>query len=125
MNNTKLEISKILIKLGISPDLKGYVFLREAIEMVMNDETLLHRNTTKIIYPTIAQQFKAKPMNVERTIRHAIETSADKADPEFSKEVFGGVVSVHRWIPTNSQFIGYVASYLVLAKEMKWLKEMM
>lgn len=117
MNNTKLEISKILKKLGVSPDLKGYACLREAIEMVMNDETLLHLGVTKTLYPTIAQKLNTTASRVERAMRHAIETSISKVDLELCEDVFGGVISADKGKPTNSQFIGCVADYLVLARE--------
>ena len=117
--NTKVEISKILKKLGASPDLLGYAYLQEAIEMAMDDMTILHKGVTKVLYPTIAKHFKSPSQRVERAIRHAVETCADKLMdfPNIYDDVFGNVISADKGKPTNSQFIGCVADYLVLAKE--------
>lgn len=117
--NTKVEISKILKKLGVSPDLLGFAYLRDGIEMVMNDETILHRSTTKILYPAVVLRYNTTPARVERAIRHAVETCGFKADDlELYDDIFGNVTSLHKKCPTNSQFIGCVANYLVLAQEM-------
>ena len=117
--NTKVEISKILKKLSISPDLSGYAYLRDAIWMVMNDETILHSSTTKILYPAVALRYNTTPARVERAIRRAVETCGFKADDlELYDDIFGNITSLHKECPTNSQFIGCVADYLVLAQEM-------
>jgi two-component system response regulator (stage 0 sporulation protein A) len=117
--NTKVEISKILKTLGVSPDLLGYAYLQEAIEMAMDDMTILHNGVTKILYPTIAKHFKTTAQRAERAIRHAVETCADKMMnfPNIYDDIFGNVVSADKGKPTNSQFIGCVAEYLLLANE--------
>lgn len=119
MNNTKVEISNILKRLGVSPDLYGYTYLKEAVEMVMSDETILHKNVTKTLYPTIARRCNSTATRVERAIRHAVEISAKKSCFEdLYKEIFGSVISDKSGKATNSQFIGCVADYLVLSREM-------
>ena len=115
--NTKVEISKILKKLGVSPDQQGYPYLREAIEMVMGDEAILHKYITKILYPTIAQRYNTTSARVERAMRHSIETSVLKVDLDLYADIFGGCISADKGKPTNSQFIGCVADYLVLSQE--------
>ncbi|MCZ1267410.1 MULTISPECIES: sporulation initiation factor Spo0A C-terminal domain-containing protein [Paenibacillus] len=69
-----IELRKILHELGIAKHLKGYRYIVEALQM-MNREPKNIKNFTKVLYPLIAEQFKTTPSCVERTIRHAIETS--------------------------------------------------
>lgn len=51
-NERIIEISKTLKDLGISPALQGYTYLREALELVMDDIELANRGgITKIYIP--------------------------------------------------------------------------
>lgn len=117
MENSKVKISKILKDLGVSPDLVGYRYLREAIQMVMEDDTLLYMRVTKELYPTIAKKFETTASRVERGMRHAIETSALRVDLELSQDIFGNTLSPSSGKLTNSQFIACIADHLTLESE--------
>ncbi|MET1174378.1 sporulation initiation factor Spo0A C-terminal domain-containing protein [Paenibacillus amylolyticus] len=68
------ELRNILHELGIAKHLKGYRYIVEALQE-MNRDPKTTKNFTNVLYPLIAEQFKTTPSCVERTIRHAIETS--------------------------------------------------
>lgn len=116
MENTKLEISNMLKDLGISPALKGYGYLKTAIELTIEDESLVH-HITKELYPAIAKKHKTLPNRVERGMRHAIEKAWDIGDIDKINSIFGYTVDARRGKPTNSEFIATVADYLLLMQE--------
>lgn len=101
------RISKILKQLGITPNLKGYLYLRQAIELGVQDPTVFD-GITKRLYPYIAEKNHTTSTSVERTIRHAIDTVWSKGN----KELFWNITQtciLER--PTNSQFIIQMAEY--------------
>lgn len=115
MENTNVKILKILKQLGIAPDLLGYKYLAEAIDMVLKDDAILHSGVTKILYPTVAKKFNTTPSRVERAIRHAVERAISMSNIELIEEIFGSIISMNTGKPTNSQFIGCVAEYVEVA----------
>ena len=72
------KIVKYLIKCGIRPNLKGFMYLHKAIEKTINNGNVLP-SVTKEVYPAIAREFNDTASKVERAIRHAIKTSYNHA----------------------------------------------
>lgn len=68
------EISEFLLDLRIPANVKGFVFLREAIKMSYQDFENVD-GLFKCIYPAIAEKYDTQVNRVERNIRHAIESS--------------------------------------------------
>ena len=68
------EITNIIHEIGVPAHIKGYMYLREAITMVVNDMELLSA-VTKELYPSIARKYNTTASRVERAIRHAIEVA--------------------------------------------------
>lgn len=104
-NNLEVRITNLLHEIGIPAHVKGYVFLRDSIKMVVDDMTLLN-GITKYLYPSIASKHETTSTRVERAIRHAIEV-AWKAPSEESSNLFR--LSYKRNKPTNSEFIAVVS----------------
>lgn len=107
--NLSQLITEIISQLGIPAHVKGYMFLREAIECVYNNFAFLG-NLTKVLYPTIADKFKTTDKKVERAIRHAISLIWDRGNKEYFEEIFGYPMSHIK--PTNSEFIATIADRL-------------
>lgn len=80
----KNKIQKILLKLGITPDLKGFNYICRMIEIVKADE--LRKKSVIGIYEEIAEEYKTTASCVERVIRHAI-SKADKESDAWKKYV--------------------------------------
>jgi two-component system, response regulator, stage 0 sporulation protein A len=112
----EVRISDVLRSIGIPANLKGYLFLREAIQMVIQNVDLLGGlgGITKIIYPTIAEKYHTTPSRVERAIRHSIEVGWNRGSIEVIEFVFGNTVSQLKVKPTNGKFIALIADYLRL-----------
>lgn len=115
MSEEKLfEIRKVvtmtLIKIGIRCDLCGFDYLRYAIELVIQDPTLT-RGVCKRLYVMISEHFKANVACVERSIRHAIETTYIFKNFNNLNEMLGMVLFSIKEKPTVVELIRIVAEY--------------
>lgn len=106
-----VEVTNMIHEIGIPAHIKGYLYLREAILMVINRVDLLS-GVTKELYPAIASKFKTTPSRVERAIRHAIEVAWARGNVDVINGIFGHTVNRERGKPTNSEFIAMVADKL-------------
>ena len=109
----KEAITKIIKRLGISTNLKGYYYIREAIVLIIKDLNYVGA-LTKRLYPDVAKNFDTTASRVERAIRHSIESGWLRADEKFAEELFGYSVSARRGNPTNGEFLTTVADYVSL-----------
>lgn len=111
MTKHEREIKNLLYDLRITPELKGYHYLVEAI--AAKEES----NTTQAfkIYRDIAEKFNATPSSVERAIRFAIKRIPKNKPPLFFT-IFEPALSVHKKNITNFCFIAMAAEYIASQK---------
>ena len=83
-------VSDFMLELGIPAHLRGYQFLRSAVEMCVGN------------------------MKIERAIRNAIEVSWERGNSELFEELFGYCNSIEYSRPTNSEYIAATADYIRL-----------
>lgn len=107
------EITSIIHEIGVPAHIKGYMYLREAITMVVNDMELLSA-VTKELYPSIAKKYNTTASRVERAIRHAIEVAWGRGQVDAINKLFGYTVHNEKGKPTNSEFIAIIADKLRL-----------
>lgn len=107
------EITSIIHEIGVPAHIKGYMYLREAITMVVNDMELLSA-VTKELYPSIAKKYNTTASRVERAIRHAIEVAWGRGQVEAINKLFGYTINTEKGKPTNSEFIAIIADKLRL-----------
>ena len=107
------EITSIIHEIGVPAHIKGYMYLREAITMVVNDMELLSAVTTEL-YPSIAKKYNTTASRVERAIRHAIEVAWGRGQVDAINKLFGYTVHNEKGKPTNSEFIAIIADKLRL-----------
>lgn len=112
-NSLEAEITNIIHEIGVPAHIKGYLYLREAIQMVVNDIELLSA-VTKELYPSIAKKFNTTASRVERAIRHAIEVAWSRGQVDTINKIFGYTIHNDKGKPTNSEFIAMVADKLRL-----------
>lgn len=110
-------ITGIIQELGLMPHLKGYHYIRTAIEMILEDVTYLDKITA--LYAAIARKYDTSSNKVERAIRHCIFVSTNKAnsktrsayvkyvDSSFENEE----ISIH---VINSLFLASIVDYIRL-----------
>lgn len=107
------EITSMLHELGVPAHIKGYQYMRYAIQMVIEDMSILN-SITKTLYPEIAIKYDTTPNRVERAIRHAIETAWERSDLEVINRLFRYTIRNDKGKPTNSEFIAMLADKLRL-----------
>jgi two-component system response regulator (stage 0 sporulation protein A) len=107
------EITAIIHEIGIPAHIKGYLYLRDAISMVVKEIELLG-SVTKVLYPRIAEKYETTPSRVERAIRHAIEVAWARNNIDTIKKFFGYTINTEKGKPTNSEFIALVADRIRL-----------
>ena len=107
------EITNIIHEIGVPAHIKGYMYLREAITMVVNDMELLSA-VTKELYPSIAKKYNTTASRVERAIRHAIEVAWGRGQVDAINKLFGYTIHTEKGKPTNSEFIAIIADKLRL-----------
>lgn len=111
--NLETEITNIIHEIGVPAHIKGYMYLREAITLVVNDIEFLSA-VTKELYPTIAKKYNTTASRVERAIRHAIEVAWSRGQVDTINKLFGYTIHNDKGKPTNSEFIAMVADKLRL-----------
>ena len=109
------EITNLFLTIGIPANIKGYAYLREAVQMVMQDRTLLSR-ITKELYPGIARRFDTSASKVERAMRHAIEVAWSRGRLDSVNKMYGYKLFDAMDKPTNGEFISCVSEKVKGAK---------
>ncbi len=103
---TDFAASALLLSLGVPANMKGFKYMRSAVEAVNTAGPL---PLSGGIYKRIALIYDTTPACVERCIRHAIEHAWLKGDIDLQHELFGYTVSDARGKPTNSELISMIA----------------
>lgn len=111
--NLEVDVTNILLEIGIPAHIKGYQYIREGIIMSYYDSNMLHY-ITKFLYPSIAKKYKTTSSSVERTIRHAIEVAWRRGNMEVLEEIFGNTICAGKGKPTNSEFMALLTDKIRL-----------
>ncbi|MBR3198588.1 MAG: sporulation transcription factor Spo0A [Bacilli bacterium] len=112
-SNIQVSITKMLHELGIPSHIKGYGYIREAVNIIFENPEIIG-GITKELYPELAFKFNTTVSRVERAIRHAIEVSWNRGNLDFMEELFGYSVDIDKAKPTNSEFMVTIADKLRL-----------
>lgn len=111
---SKDELSTVIVnslrRIGVPPHIKGYLYLRDAIAVVIEDMQAISR-VTKYIYPVVAEKYETTPSRVERAIRNAIEIAFERGNHAELKEMFKDTFDkkIKKGKLTNSEFIAGVS----------------
>ena len=106
-------VSDFMLELGIPAHLRGYQFLRSAVEMCVGNMELVG-SVTKLLYPDLAKMYQTTDQKIERAIRNAIEVSWERGNSELFEELFGYCNRIEYSRPTNSEYIAATADYIRL-----------
>ena len=99
-------VSNILQELGLSTKLNGFGYLREAI---LEDLRCPGQMITKELYPKVAKICEANAIQVERSIRSAINKAWVRRDEAIWKQYFRCNPDGTLCKPTNAVFISVIA----------------
>lgn len=105
-DNKEQRITRILHEMGIPPHLKGFTYLRDAVNMYLANGHLAG-GLTKELYPTLANRYDTTAGGVEAAIRNAVIAAWEHGNTEYITEMIG----THRAnkVPTNSLIIAKLA----------------
>lgn len=110
----------LLTEMGMPTRLKGYVYTVSAIEMLSLNPGLMNM-VVKGLYPKVTERVNnipdCTPSRVERSIRHAIEVTWDRGNPDVLEKYFGHTISRSKGKPTNAEFLCRV--YQLVNREVK------
>lgn len=107
-SNLEIQVTDIIHQIGVPAHIKGYQYLRDAILMAIEDDTIINA-VTKRLYPAVAKKHGTTSSRVERAIRHAIEVAWDRGDVDTLTDYFGYTIHNERGKPTNSEFIAMIS----------------
>lgn len=108
------NVDEILLRLGIHQHTTGYLYIKRAIILAVEDENMIY-SVTRHMYPAIAQEFGTTPSAVERRIRHTIIVAWETGKSCVLESYFGNTIDTHRGKPANSEFIAMVADRIKLS----------
>ena len=101
----------LLQRLGMRQRLRGFDYLAWAAALACGREDRLYAIGERI-YTPIALRASTTPQNVERLIRHAVESTMDAVGSQGVYGFFGNTIDPTRGKPTNGQMIGMLAQRL-------------
>ena len=107
-SNLEMQVTEIIHQIGVPAHIKGYQYLRDAILMAIEDDSIINA-VTKRLYPAVAKKHATTSSRVERAIRHAIEVAWDRGDVDTLTAYFGYTIHNERGKPTNSEFIAMIS----------------
>lgn len=102
------EIQSVFSRLSIPQNTLGYLYLEEAVRIVViNPESL--KSVTINIYAYLAKKYGKKIAAIERLMRATVEKAWNDAEIADLHDVFGYCIDENKGKPTNSAFIALVA----------------
>jgi len=104
-------VTRHIKTVGITANVKGYYYLRDAILMVHENFDLMN-HLTNGLYARVAEKHNSTPQRVERAMRHAIETAWNRGDIKVLEDFFGYTIHDSKGKPTNGEFIAMLADKL-------------
>lgn len=112
------QVTDLLHEMGVPPHFKGYVYLREAVLMVLREEGLLGGALTKKLYPRLAEKYNTTAGGVEAAIRNAMIACWENGNRDFLTDLTGHSVNARKGkFPTNSMIIARLADKVRLTQK--------
>lgn len=100
-----------LIAMGMRPGLHGFEYLAWAAALCCQSENRLFAINERV-YAPIAKRFGTSPQNVERLIRHAVESTMDAGRGREVYGFFGNTIDPTRGKPTNAQMLAALSQHI-------------
>ncbi len=107
------RLADILWTMGISANLHGHFFLKEAVKLSMSNPKYI-ASVTRVMYPEVALKFQTTACRVERAIRHSIDASHRKGKLIHLNDLLGLEIFDALNKPSNAELIALLADKLAL-----------
>lgn len=101
-------VTSLLLQIGIPAHMNGYKYLRQAILTAVTHPDVLDC-VSQSLYPAIAASCDTTASRVERSIRHAIAVTWDRAGSSTFNKILGRYAYGCGEKPTNCEFIALMA----------------
>ena len=115
LQDARMKAAALLSRMGMHASLKGYAYLSCAAALAYENEARLF-SVSRGIYEPIAARFGTTKENVERLIRHAIESTMTAARARGVYTLFGNTIDPAKGKPTNAQVIALLVQRLRVEK---------
>ncbi|WP_324667633.1 sporulation transcription factor Spo0A [Geochorda subterranea] len=106
--DAEAAITGLLHQVGVPAHFKGYIYLRDAVLMVVRENRMLGGSLTKEIYPRLADKYGTTAGGVEAAIRNAIMAAWEHGNRDLLRALTGIGTRDDR-LPTNSLMIAKLA----------------
>ncbi len=106
--DAEAAITGLLHQVGVPAHFKGYIYLRDAVLMVVRENRMLGGSLTKEIYPRLADKYGTTAGGVEAAIRNAIMAAWEHGNRDLLRALTG-IGSRDDRLPTNSLMIAKLA----------------
>lgn len=103
----KPKTKKLILSLGIMPNLRGFRYLGSAIEIYADHKGQI--SITKELYPAVAELHNTTGIRVERAIRNAISKLGDNVPMHEVVDILGTPPGALSGTYKNSEFIALCA----------------
>ena len=113
-NNPEVEISRFLQQIGIPVSLSGFEYLREAIRLILAQESAIDVRSVNDLYGILSMETGVSAGVTEHAMRHAIDTAWIRADTALLENLFGYTVRSDRGAPSNAAFLFRAADHIRL-----------
>lgn len=114
--DTRLLVTRILHELGVSSNLKGYLYIRDVIELIIFAGGKI-KPITKELYPYIAINYNTTIRRIDRDIGYAIESAYSKGNISLFDELFGTSIDFNKSRPANLLFLSTVADWILISSD--------
>lgn len=112
--NIEQVVSSLIKRLGITPNIAGYRYLREAVMMSIEQPAAV-KTAAKSIYPVLAEKYNTTSRNIDRAIRCAID-SANKKSKYADDSGQALLTTIGRNKPSNTQIIAFLSEKALRTK---------
>lgn len=110
--NIELITSRLLLVIGIKPNLRGMAYLRDAIYYCYHLPQNAKINFSAEVFPYIAQKYNTRARNVDRDILNAIHECYDSERLFIINNLFGYDIVSPKYAPTNAEFIVQIVRWM-------------
>lgn len=112
------ELHKMMLSIGVPPNISGYSYIVYALDLIMQDPSCI-QCITKGLYLDVAKHFNTKPSQVERGMRHAIQSTWICGDRKLLDEIFKNCIKPNKVTPTNTIFLARLYYYITNREDVK------
>ncbi|MBR2967982.1 MAG: hypothetical protein IKC35_04330 [Clostridia bacterium] len=97
------SISKLLMRIGITPDKKGFVYLERVTSLMQSNPFMSLKDT----YKQIASEHKTNSCTIDSSIRNAIHCAYLNGKlSRLNDEI--GIDIIDQYCPSNKVFVSYL-----------------